>query len=219
MTLILNRRNAIMLGAAASATGIIGTTPAFAADGDMHDVEKLMNPVGPTNHFLGNMDAKVTVIEYASSTCPHCANFHINTYPQLKSDYIDNGKIAFVLRPFVLNVLDAVVFMLAFKAGETSTEGYYAILDAYLKTQATWAQSSQPRDALIKIALQHGFTEESFDAALTNQTLFEEMEAMREQAGKEFDMSGTPTFYINGKQLSGNQPFENMAKEIDPLLS
>ncbi len=232
----LNRRNLITKGAAltfvASSASLIGVMPALAehtpatrggapapsSDGKIYDVKKLMVPDGPADHFLGNKDAKVTIIEYASSTCSFCASFHVNTYPQLKETYIDSGEISFVLRPFVLNVLDAAVFLLAYKAGESGSEHYYNVLDAYLKTQSNWAQAENPRQALLDIAKQLGFNEESFDAALTNQELFEGIEKLREQASRKFGMRGTPSFYINGKFLSGNRSFEDMANEIDPLL-
>jgi len=216
----LNRREVLVFSAAASATGMIGAGPAFAAEGDQHDEAKLMQPDGVADRFIGGADAAVTVIEYASPTCSHCAAFHINTFPRLKETYIDTNKIKFILRPFVRNVLDAVVFLVAEAAGKEAggEEAYHAIIDAYFKTQAQWAQAQRPRDALLEIALQHGFTEESFDAALTNQVLFEGMETLREQATNEFDLSGTPTFYINGKQLSGDKSFDQLAAEIDPRL-
>lgn len=204
---------------ASAGLGLAGTSAAFAADGEKYSVKKLMLPDGPADHFIGGEDAKVTIIEYASSTCPHCATFHVNTFPQIKKEYIDTGKIRFVLRPFVLNILDAVVFMLAYKAGETSTQNYYTIIDAYMKTQSQWTQAKDPRKALLEIAKQYGFTEETFDETLTNKEVFAGMERLREQASKEFDMHGTPSFYINGTQLEGNQSFEAMAAQIDPLLS
>ena len=220
--LTLNRRKLIIQGTAFGSTisliPLISSNPALAGDGGMFDMEKLMKLPALRDHFLGNENAKAIMIEYASSTCPYCAAFHVNTYPKIKETYIDSGKLRFVLRPFVLNVLDAVVFMLAFKAGEEGVENYYAILDSYLKTQSQWAQAKNPKQAIFKIAQQHGFTEESFEAVLTNQELFEGIEAIRKQASKEFDMHGTPSFYLNGKKLSGNYSFEEMAKEIDLLL-
>lgn len=210
------RRTALILASAASAFGVAGFSPAMAADGDVINVDKLMQPNGVADRFLGAEDAKVTVIEYASPTCPHCAAFHVNVYPKFKEEYIDTGKVRFVLRPFVRNILDAVVFMLA----ETSEddETYHEIITAYFDTQSQWSLSDKPRDAMLQIALQLGFTEESFEAALTNQELFAGMEQVREQALEEFDLTGTPTFYVNGKTLSGDKSFEELAAEIDPKL-
>ncbi len=210
----ITRRNAlIMTAAAASGASISGITPALSAEGDMYSEEALMNPAGWVDRaILGAEDAPSMVIEYSSPTCPHCAAFHVNTFPALKEQYVETGKTRFILRPFARNVLDAVVFMLADAAGE---EGYHEVVSTYLGTQDSWARSSTPRDALLTIALQLGFTEESFESALTNQELFAAMEAVRDQALNEFDLTGTPTFYVNGKLLSGNKSLEELGAEID----
>lgn len=211
----INRRSALVLTAAASAASFGGFSPAFAAEGDVYDVNRLMNPEGWTDiAILGAEDAAATVIEYSSPTCPHCAAFHTDTYAEFKEQYIDTGKTRFILRPFVRNVLDAVVFLLAEAAGE---DGYHGVVATYFETQGIWSRSETPRDALQAVALQLGFTEESFEAALTNQELFAGMEAVRDQALNEFDLSGTPTFYVNGKQLSGNKTTSQLAAEVIPL--
>ncbi len=211
----INRRNALMLTAAASATGLSGLSPAFGAEGDMHNVDELMNPDGWTDiAVLGAEDAKATLIEYSSPTCPFCAAFHNDTYSAFKEQYIETGKSLFILRPFIRNVLDAVVFMVAEATGE---EGYHEVIGTYFKTQQVWSRSDTPKDALMAVALQLGFTEESFEAALTNQELFAGMEIVRDQALNQFDLTGTPTFYMNGKQLSGNKSLQDLAAEIDPL--
>lgn len=213
--MILTRRDTLLLAASASLLSLCGLGTAQAQEGTQHDVNKLAQVAVP-DRVLGNADAKVTVIEYASPTCPHCAQFHNNVYPQFKADYIDTGKIKFVLRPFVRNVLDAVVFLLAEAAGE---EQYHQVVETYFRTQSQWGVSETPRDALLAIAKQLGFTDQSFEAALTNQELFDAMEKMREQALNEFKLEGTPTFYINGKQLTGDKTLEQLKAEIDPLLA
>jgi len=212
----ITRRETLVLGAAATALGLVGIGPAAAAEGDMVDVDALMAPAGGlADHVLGEESASVTVIEYASPTCPHCAAFSNDVYPAFKEQYIDTGKVRFILRPFVRNVLDAAIFMLAEAAGP---EGYHNVIETYMRTQQTWMASDAPRDAIFDIATELGFTQESFDAALTNQELFTAMEAMRDQALNEFGLQGTPTFYINGKTLSGEKTLEQLAAEIDPLL-
>ncbi len=212
-----NRRDTLILGASAAAAGFAGAVPALGAEGDVIDEARLLNPAGGlVDHPLGEEDAPVTFIEYASPTCPHCAAFHVQIYPQIKENYIDAGSMRFITRPFVRNVLDAAVFMLAEAAGPTN---YHNVIDTYMRTQQVWATSQTPRDAIFDIATELGFTQETFDAALTNQELFAAMEAVREQALNEFGLTGTPTFYINGKTLSGGKTFEQLAAEIDPLLA
>lgn len=217
-----NRRN-ILIGsgaavvAAAAGTGmsfVFGSTAALA---QQFDAAKLLQPAGGVaDHPLGNKDAKVTVIEYLSPTCPHCKAFADQVFPQLKAEYIDTNKIQFIPRPFVRNVLDAVVFMLAEAAGEAK---YHEVVDTYFKTQDQWVTSQTPADAMFAIAQQLGFTKETYDAALTNQALFSGLETMRDQASKEFQLAGTPTFYINGKMLTGEASLEALKAEIDPLLA
>lgn len=210
------RRDTLILAAAASALSLCGVGAASAAEGDMIDVAKLMAPAGGIeDHVMGSEDAPVTLIEYASPTCPHCATFANTVLPAFIEEYVDTGKVKLIVRPFVRNVLDAAVFMLADAAGPAN---YHNVLSTYFRTQPTWAASQTPRDALLDIAKQLGFTQESFEAALTNQELFAGMEALREQALEEFGLAGTPTFYVNGKTLTGDKTLDQLAAEIDPLI-
>lgn len=210
------RRDTLILAAAASALSLCGVATANAAEGDTVDVAKLMAPAGNyVDHVLGSDTAPVTVIEYASPTCPHCAAFSNDVLPAFIAAYVDTGKVKFITRPFVRNVLDAAVFMLAEAAGPTN---YHNVVSTFFKTQTTWASSQTPRDAILEIAKQLGFTQETFDAALTNQDLFKGMEAVREQALNDFKLAGTPTFYVNGKTISGEQSVETLGAIIDPLL-
>ncbi|MDC9823651.1 DsbA family protein [Devosia sp. ZB163] len=216
-----NRRNILIgsgaaLVAAASGTSLSLLLGATAAQAQQIDQAKLMAPAGNIpDRPLGNKDAKVTVIEYLSPSCPHCKVFALDVYPQLKAEYIDTGKIQFIARPFMRNVLDAVVFMLAEAAGD---EKYHDVIDTFFKTQDQWLTSNAPNDALFAVAQQLGFTKESYDAALTNQDLFAGLEALQKQALDEFQLQGTPTFYVNGKKLTGENSFEALKAEIDPLL-
>ncbi|MEX0628986.1 MAG: thioredoxin domain-containing protein [Cucumibacter sp.] len=176
--------------------------------------EALLNPKGLVDRPLGGVGARVWLIEYASPTCPACADFHVNTYPALKAQYIDTGKIVFLLRPFIRNTLDAVVFMLA----ECSVDKYHDLMAGFFERQTEWATSATPRDAILTVALDYGFTEETFDVCLENQDLFAKLDDERTQALDEFGLEATPTFYMQGKQFSGSKPIEDMQAEIDPLL-
>jgi len=220
---VANRRN-ILIGsgaaalAAAAGTGVSFVFGSSAALAQQFDAAKLLSPASavPPDHPLGNKDAKVTVIEYLSPSCPHCKAFLEQTYPQLKAEYVDTNKIQFIPRPFIRNVLDAVVFLLAEAAGEAQ---YHNVVDTYFKTQDQWVTSKTPNDTLFEIAQQFGFTKESYDAALTNQDLFNGLTAIQKQAVDEFKLTGTPTFYVNGKMLTGEASFEALKAEIDPLLA
>ncbi len=212
----ITRRDTLVLGAAASVLSLCGVAGAHAAEGDMVDVAALMAPAGGyTDHVLGSPDAPVTVIEYASPTCPHCADFSNNVEPAFIEAYVDTGKVRFILRPFLRNALDAAVFLLAEAAGPTN---YHNVISTFFRTQTEWATSQTPRDALFTVASQLGFTQETFEAALTNQAPYTGMEALREQALNDFGLAGTPTFYVNGKTLTGDKTLEQLAAEIDPLV-
>lgn len=211
-----NRRN-ILIGSgaaivAAASGSLFGATGAMA---QQFDQAKLMAPALP-DHPVGSPDAKVTVIEYLSPTCPHCKEFAVDFYPTIKADYVDTNKIQFVPRPFIRNVLDAVVFMLAEAAGP---EKYHEVVDTFFKTQDTWAASNTPNDAIFAIAQQLGFTKESYDAALKNQDVYAGLEAVQKQAIDEFQLQGTPTFYINGNKHNGGYSVEELKAAIDPLLA
>ncbi len=214
--MIISRRNTLIMAAAASAVSICGLGAARADDAVTIDEAKLMAPAGLPDHVLGGKDAKVTVIEYGSATCPHCGRFHKDVYPALKAKYIDTGKIKFIFRPFALNTLDLVVFMLAEIAGP---DQYYTVIDTFYDNQDKWVPSQTPKDAIQAIALQLGFTPDSFGQALTNQELPKGIQAQRDQASNDFKVTGTPTFYVNGKQMVGEQTIEALSAAIDPLLA
>jgi len=219
---VANRRNLLIGSGAAAALAATGSSlsllfGATAAQAQQYDVAKLMAPAGGVaDHPMGPADAKVTIIEYLSPSCPHCKVFHDTAFPQLKTEYIDTNKIQFIPRPYMRNVLDAVVFMLAEAAGP---ESYHNVVSTFFATQDTWVVSNTPMDAMLTIAQQLGFTKETFDAALTNQALFSGLEAIQKQALDEFGLQGTPTFYINGTKHDGEYSFEGIKGAIDPLLA
>jgi protein-disulfide isomerase len=209
------RRDTLILAASASIASSFGLGAAQAQEGTTKDVNALANVAIP-DIVEGPADAKVTVIEYASPTCPHCAQFANDVLPAFRKEYVETGKVKLIVRPFIRNLQDAVVFLLAYSAGE---EKFHQVIDTFFKTQGTWGLAEKPRGALLEVAKQLGFTEESFDAALANQDLFAKLQAMQKQASDEFKLEGTPTFYINGKQLTGEKSLEELKAEIDPLLA
>jgi protein-disulfide isomerase len=162
----------------------------------------------------GPADAPVTIIEYASMTCSHCATFHNTTYPELKKRYIDTGKVQFILREFPLDPLAASAFMLARCAGEGK---YYAVVDAFFHSQSQWAVQ-KPLEPMLAIARQAGFTKESFEACLTNQKMLDGIEWTRDRATKQFGVNSTPTFFINGKIVRGAMTIDELSKQIDALI-
>lgn len=175
--------------------------------------DAINNPPLP-DRPMGGVNADVTVIEYVSPTCPHCAAFHASVLPELEENYISTGKIRFIQRPFRRNVLDLAVFMVAEAAGER----YNEVIGAYFDTQTEWAASENPRQAIFEVAEGFGFTQERFEEILTDEEMLAALEATREQALDDFGLQGTPTFFINGERLEGNATYEVLSAEIEDRL-
>lgn len=163
---------------------------------------------------LGPPDAKVTVIEYFSASCPHCATFHKETFTVLKRDYIDQGKIRFVLREYPHDKAALAASLIARCAPK---EKYFAIIDALFETQESWLK--RPADGLRKVARFSGFTANSYDECLDNKNLAESILAIRNKAYKDFDVKTTPSLFINGERVTGKRDIARLKSLIDPLLA
>ncbi|MEA2989608.1 MAG: hypothetical protein QOG83_2319, partial [Alphaproteobacteria bacterium] len=174
----------------------------------------LMKP-GPLGEMsLGEEKAPVTIIEYASMTCPHCAHFHETAYPELKKRYIDAGKVRFIFREYPLDQLAAAAFMLARCAGK---DKYFPMVETLFQQQRTWTVQ-RPLEPLKTIAKQAGLSEQQFNDCLKDQTVLDGIEEVRSRAAQKFNVQSTPTFFINGKLFRGTLTIEEMAKQIDPYL-
>ena len=178
-------------------------------------LDELLKPGELPELALGSSDAKVVIVEYASMTCGHCANFHTKVFPELKEKYIDTGKVRFILREFPLENLAAAASMLARCAGGEKT---FSLVGVLFERQAEWVIRGNPVPRLFEIAKQAGFTQESFDKCLTDQKLLEQISAVRTRANEKFGVNSTPTFFINGKRLSGGSTIGDFDQAIEPLL-
>jgi protein-disulfide isomerase len=175
---------------------------------------ELMVPPPIGDRVLGKDDAPVTVIEYASMTCPHCAHFAETTYPELKKRYIDTGKVKYIFREFPLDPLAAGAAMLTRCAPE---DKFYPLIETLFQMQRTWAVE-KPIPPLMAIAKQAGFTEQSFNACLSDQKMLDEIQTEQKRATDKFGVNSTPTIFVNGKKQVGASSIEDLAKVIDPLL-
>ena len=189
-----------MAGVAGGAVGW-SAYPAAAhqESGDKVSLEDLakQGPLGDV--VLGSPDAKVTIVEYASLTCSHCATFHSTVFPGLKTKYIDTGKVRFMLREFPLDSLAAAGFVLSRCAGN---DKYYAITGMLFDSQKAWLVE-KPLEPLQQLMAQAGFSKEKFESCLMDQKLLDGVIATRDQAAKLFNIDSTPTFFINGERLIG----------------
>ena len=209
---ITRREFVVSTGALAAATALFGSAPLALAQGPTQ--EELMRPGPLPDLVLGKADAPVTIIEYASMTCPHCATFHKTTYPALKTKYIDTGKVRFIFREFPLDELAVAASMLARCAGG---EKSMALIDVLFASQDKWAVR-HPLPVLQQIAKQAGFTQESFEECLADQKLYNDIIAMRERGSKDYKVESTPTLFVNGKMQKGGATIEQLDKLIAPLL-
>ena len=182
-------------------------------------VDELMKPGPLPDQSIGSPDAKVTVVEYASMTCGHCANFHKKVFPALKAKYVDTGKVRFIMREFPLDDLAAAAAMLSRCAGGADVAKSYDLTAILFEKQDEWAfVKGNPVPKLFEIAKQAGFTQESFDKCLTDQKLLEQISAIRERGSSKFGVNATPSFFINGKRLSDAPTIENFDKAFEQLL-
>ncbi len=207
---IFSRLSALILVAALSIAA--GGTPSFAQS--MPQAE-LMKPGPLGEEAMGSDKAPVTIIEYASLTCSHCAHFAEATFPQLKQKYIDTGKVRYIFREFPFDPVAAGAFMLARCAPRNE---YFSIIDTFFRTQEQWAVP-KPLPALLSIAKQIGFTDESAKACLANQKVLDGIEWVRDRAAKKFKVDATPTFFINGRKFAGDMSIQELDKAIQPYLT
>ncbi|PWL19713.1 disulfide bond formation protein DsbA [Falsochrobactrum shanghaiense] len=213
----LNRRHVISLAGAAAA-GLAFSAHANAQSRDSEatvDAAKVAEPGKLKDMVYGKDDAPVTIVEYASLTCSHCADFAVNTFPTIKEKYIDTGKARLIFREFPFDPRATAAFMLARCAPE---DRYFPMIEVFFKQQQQWATAQDGEAALLQIAKLAGFTQESFKACLTNQQVLDDVRATMDRGSKDFGVNATPTFFINGKKYAGALSVDEMSAIIDDLL-
>lgn len=206
---------ALTAGVIAAARGDFAQLLIGPAQAESVPMDKLMAPGALPDQVMGSAEAPVTMVEYASMTCPHCAHFSKTTFPELKKRYIDTGKVRYIFREFPLDRLAAAGSLLARCAGEG--DKYFGMIELLFDQQEKWVVR-QPIPHLMDLAKQAGFTQQTFDACLANQEMFDKVVKIRETAAKEFKVESTPTFFINGTKVTGALTIDEFAKQIEPLL-
>lgn len=201
----LQRRKFLLLSAGAFGLGAVGAGAAWAngkhADGEM---------------ALGDPEAPVKILEFASMTCPHCATFHRDTFPALKRDYIDTGKVYFVFRDFPLDRYALQASMLARCAGK---ERYFGFIDVLFEQQSSWSRASDPTQALARIGKLGGIGSKAFEACMADQELQDQILRSRLDGSREYEITSTPSFVINGNVHAGALPIDAFSKLIEPHLN
>lgn len=162
----------------------------------------------------GDPAAPVTMIEYASLTCPHCATFHNDTYAAFKARYIDTGKVRLIYRDFPL---DGVALRAAMMARCTIDQRYFGLVQVLYKSQNNWARAKDPVAELAKIGRLAGIDQATFNACMASEDLINGILEIRQSAAAT-GVRSTPTFVIGGKVYPGNRLIEEFAEIIEPLL-
>ena len=207
---LYSRRKFLTVSSALSLLPLLGNA-AFA-----QTTSGLFDDIPLEDDVMGDVNAKVTIVEYASMTCPHCRSFHEKILPEIKEKYIDTGKVKYILRPFPFDGdrRGEAAFMLAKCAPNGN---YYAMIDALFSTQQSWAGKGNPVPELLRLSKLAGMTEADFKSCLGNQELLTKMVQGRNKAVKDFKVSATPTVFVNDQKL-GDSTLESLTKAIDSAL-
>jgi len=171
--------------------------------------------VGDDERILGQADAPITIIEYSSLTCPHCASFHKETLPTIKKNWIDPGKARLVYRDFPL---DGLALRAAAVAQCIEGDAYFGFLDALFRGQARWARAKDPTAALAQVARLAGIDQQTFDGCIANKDAMDRILKQKVDGTRAFNIESTPTFIINGRKVTGArkvQQFEEILAEAE----
>ncbi|THD46020.1 MAG: DsbA family protein [Bradyrhizobium sp.] len=203
---------------AAAAALIFALTPAQAAGPQPEgavDMAKVLE-AGPLPELsLGDPKAGVTMVEYGSLTCPHCAAFDLGVFPALKTDYIDTGKVHFIFREFSRNPLDVAAFVLARCEGDDKT---LATINLLFAQQEKWAFVNDPLEGLIMALRPTGMSHEQAMACLRDQSKADAMTKILKRAVDVVHVQGTPTFVIEGKVYDGELSKDDLDAILKPLV-
>ncbi len=208
----INRRTLMAAGLSGASVLAFGSVSAVQAQ----SFPDLMKDIPVDDVVMGKEDAPVTIVEYASMTCPHCKRFHEEVMPEIKKTYIDTGKVKYILRPFPFDGdrRGEAAFMLALCAPNGN---YYAMVDALFSTQQSWGGKGNPVPELLRLSKLAGMSEASFKECLGNQELLTKVIEGRNKAVKDFDVRATPTVFVNNEKLGDSSP-ETLKKAIEAAL-
>ena len=179
-------------------------------------VAQLAKPMALPDMVLGDAKAPVTIYEYASMSCPHCAAFEQNVFPMIRSKYIDTGKVRYVFREFPLDIKAAAASMLARCIANGDAEKFFATIDTMFKQQGPLM--TQTQDTLQAIGKDSGMDDKGAETCTRDQALLDKLSADEKYANEELKVDATPTFFINGSMTKGAISFEDFEAKLKPLL-
>jgi protein-disulfide isomerase len=199
---------ALTVAAVAAFATVPAAAPALAQSGG---VPSGVPQVAADDHVLGNKDAPVTIIEYASLTCPHCAAFEKDTLPKIRKDWIDTGRAKLIYRNFPF---DRAALEAAKLAQCVGPERYFGFIDVVFQSQENWVKAGDPIAALGRYAKLAGMSDQQIQDCSKNEEVANKIVASRLAAEKEYGVESTPTFFINGKKLVGSQPYDKFDEAL-----
>jgi protein-disulfide isomerase len=200
--------------AALEALGTISLPSPASADSALAAL--VAKPVALPDMALGTANAPVTIVEYSSLTCPHCADFAENVFPTLRSKYIDTGKIRFISREFPLEIKAAGASMLARCAANGDAQKYFDATAMLFKQQQALVEHTT--DTLKAVGSKFGMSEEAVEACVKDNALLDKLKADQDFAYDQLKVDATPTFFIHGERVKGSMSFEEFEKKLAPLL-
>jgi protein-disulfide isomerase len=174
-------------------------------------------PVSLPDMALGPAEAPVTITEFASMTCPHCAAFNAEVFPKIKEAYIDTGKIRWIFREFPLDLKAAAGSMLARCIGKDDSGKYFAVIDMLFRSQENWVMKNTT-ESLNLIGKQAGLSQQQVEDCLKDQAVLDKIGADQKYASEVLKVNSTPTFFINGEMIKGEASFDEFDKKIKALL-
>lgn len=212
----MNRRRAVFLGLSTALAGLVTQAGSIRAEPPADIAARLLRAASPLgDRSMGSASAPVVMIEYASATCPHCAEFHQALLPQIKTEYIETGKVRFIFREFPLDQLALGAFMLLRCLPE---DKYFATLDLMFRQQRNWAQSKNPADELFKITRMAGMDQSGFEACIKREDLGKSIVESSHSAAKDFGIRGTPAIFINGTAVDAHEDMGAVKTAIEKAL-
>jgi len=216
--LIITRR---AFTAALSLTGLValaGFSPLrLITEAMAQSAADVAKPQSLPDMAIGPANAAVTITEYASMTCPHCANFNEAVFPKLKSEFIDSGKVRYVFREFPLDIKAAAGSMLARCIAKDDAPKYFAVIDLLFRQQNEWVLKNTT-ETLTRIGKQAGLSQQAVEDCLKDQALLDKIVADQKYASEVLKVDSTPTFFINGDKIKGDTSFDVFDKRIKSLL-
>ncbi len=181
-------------------------------------VTDLMKPGPLGDKGLGRVGAPVTIIKYASLTCPYCRAFQQKTYGELKRRYIDTGEVRYILREFPIGHASGAATIAMRCLGQDDDKLYFQLYDKFINKQHLWVSQEIRKNAIFKVAAETGITRKKFDSCFENQNIVEGLKWVK-QRGRKLGVTGTPTFFINGKKVRAVLTIDQMRNMIEPYLT